>query len=106
METSGWVAAGRVPDRLLAWPAGTRRALTGDGSMSIRKPTEAGGPRRFGRQPSVQDGLDMVGPTVAHPGQNGGTARPEPTVTLVIPAKNEARNLPACWPPCPRVSTR
>jgi glycosyltransferase involved in cell wall biosynthesis len=38
---------------------------------------------------------------VDDPGRNGKAGRPEPTVSLVIPAMNEARNLPLVLPALP-----
>ncbi len=41
------------------------------------------------------DGLEVVAIPAGYPASNGKVARPEPTVSVVIPAKNEARNLPS-----------
>lgn len=40
-----------------------------------------------------RDGLEVV-PSSSFPAANGHVVRPEPTVSVVIPAKNEARSLP------------
>jgi glycosyltransferase involved in cell wall biosynthesis len=40
------------------------------------------------------DHLNLMLRVIDSPGRNGESGRPEPTVSLVIPAKNEARNLP------------
>jgi len=66
-----------------------RQRIEGAGPLHVL------GGRKVNRKvtgPALEEGPS--GRLADAPGTNGNAARPDPTVSLVIPAKNEARNLP------------